>query len=67
MSGEKKNYKVVITSTKEHEYFIEGVNSPEEAEDTAHEWHKDGEDGTIVFNDSEVTDTYAFEDEEEIC
>ena len=58
----KKTYKVVINRTTTHEFEIEEMNSPEEAETVAVEWLNDGEEGDVTSSEDEVADVFPKED-----
>lgn len=54
----KGRFKVILTTTSEHEYDIEDVNSPEEAISVAEMLLEEGETGNITMQDEVAWDAY---------
>lgn len=62
----KKTYHVSIDVCQTHEYTVESVNSPEEAEEVATEWFEEGEMGVVDSTEFLGVDSYPVENEEDI-
>lgn len=58
----KRNYKVFVDVLTTHEYEVEEVNSPEEAESIVEQWLEEGEEGIVAQR--EVTDMTSFRSDE---
>lgn len=58
----KRNYKVFVDVLTTHEYEVEEVNSPEEAESIVEQWLEEGEEGVVAQR--EVTDMTSFRSDE---
>jgi hypothetical protein len=61
----KGTYKVVLNVATDHSYTIDEVNSPEEAIVVAERMFKDGEPGSVTFEDVTSWDAYLDEEGEE--
>lgn len=56
-----KGFKVVLTVTKEHTYFVEEANTTEEAEGIAEVMYEEGDEGDPEVLSNDVTDSYPVE------
>jgi hypothetical protein len=61
----KKTYKVVVDLVTTHEFEVDEVNSPEEAEDVVSQWLDEGEMGSITGQETLGFDSYPVEKEED--